>query len=80
MNLPSKEGLNVNAEISILYHVKQEKTIDIINEVGVSFERVLILEKLSLSLIFDLANIEFFSNIFLISIYLIVFKIFIFQF
>ena len=34
LNLPSKEGLNVNAEISILYHVKQEKTIDIINEVG----------------------------------------------
>lgn len=43
LNLPSKEGLNVNAEISILYHVKQEKTIDIINEVGVNFERVLIL-------------------------------------
>ena len=43
LNLPSKEGLNVNAEISILYHVKQEKTIDIINEAGVNFERVLIL-------------------------------------
>ena len=43
LNLPSKEGLNVSAEISILYHVKQEKTIDIINEVGANFERVLIL-------------------------------------
>ena len=43
LNLPSKEGLNVNAEISILYHVKQEKTIDIINEAGINFERVLIL-------------------------------------
>jgi prohibitin 1 len=43
LNLPSKEGLNVNAEISILYHVKREKTIDIINEVGINFERVLIL-------------------------------------
>ena len=43
LNLPSKEGLNVSAEISILYHVKQEKTIDIINEVGANFDRVLIL-------------------------------------
>jgi regulator of protease activity HflC (stomatin/prohibitin superfamily) len=43
LNLPSKEGLNVNAEISILYHVKQEKAVDIINEVGANFERVLIL-------------------------------------
>ncbi len=43
LNLPSKEGLNVNAEISILYHVKKENTISIINEVGSNFERVLIL-------------------------------------
>ena len=42
-SLPSKEGLNVSAEISILYHVKQEKAIDIVNEVGRYFERVLIL-------------------------------------
>ena len=33
----------MSAEISILYHVKQEKTIDIINEVGANFDRVLIL-------------------------------------
>ena len=25
LNLPSKEGLNVSSEISILYHVKEEK-------------------------------------------------------
>jgi len=43
LNLPSKEGLNVAAEISILYHVKEQKVIDIINEVGVNYERTLIL-------------------------------------
>ena len=43
LNLPSKEGLNVAAEISILYHVKQDKAMDIINNVGSDFERVLIL-------------------------------------
>ena len=43
LNLPSKEGLNVAAEISILYHVQEQKAIDIINEVGPNFERVLIL-------------------------------------
>jgi regulator of protease activity HflC (stomatin/prohibitin superfamily) len=43
LNLPSKEGLNVAAKISILYHVKQENAMSIINEVGRSYERVLIL-------------------------------------
>ena len=43
LNLPSKEGLNVAAEISILYHVKEGCVIDIINDVGVSYERTLIL-------------------------------------
>jgi len=43
LNLPSKEGLNVAAEISILYHVKENKVIDIINEVGKNYERTLIL-------------------------------------
>ena len=43
LNLPSKEGLNVAAEISILYHVKQENVINIINDVGVDYERTLIL-------------------------------------
>ena len=43
LNLPSKEGLNVAAEISILYHVDRNKALDIINEVGINFERVLIL-------------------------------------
>jgi prohibitin 1 len=43
LNLPSKEGLNVASEISILYHVKQEKALDIINAVGRNYEQVLIL-------------------------------------
>lgn len=43
LNLPSKEGLNVRAEISILYHCEKDKSIDIINDVGVNFEEVLIL-------------------------------------
>ena len=43
LNLPSKEGLNVASEISILYHVKQEKAVDIINAVGRNYEQVLIL-------------------------------------
>lgn len=43
LNLPSKEGLNVAAEISILYHVKEGSVIDIINDVGLSYERTLIL-------------------------------------
>ena len=43
LNLPSKEGLNVRAEISILYHCEKAKSIDIINDVGVNFEEVLIL-------------------------------------
>lgn len=43
LNLPSKEGLNVKAEISILYHVEKNKVIDIINDIGLDYERVLIL-------------------------------------
>ena len=43
LNLPSKEGLNVAAKISILYHVQKEKAMDIVNEVGSNFEKVLIL-------------------------------------
>ena len=43
LNLPSKEGLNVQAEISILYHIKQEKVSEIISSVGKGYERTLIL-------------------------------------
>lgn len=43
LNLPSKEGLNVKAEISILYHVQPEKAISLLQEVGSGYERTLIL-------------------------------------
>ncbi|MCH2197137.1 MAG: prohibitin family protein [Flavobacteriales bacterium] len=43
LNLPSKEGLNVLSEISILYHIKPEKAIAVIEEVGLDYEEVVIL-------------------------------------
>lgn len=43
LELPSKEGLNVAVEISILYHVEKEKVFDIINGVGKDYEKVIIL-------------------------------------
>ena len=41
-NLPSKEGLNVGAVISILYRIKPEKAADIIDRIGVEYEDVVI--------------------------------------
>lgn len=43
LNLPSKEGLNVGAEISILYHIQQDMVVPMIKQVGLDFERILIL-------------------------------------
>ena len=43
LNLPSKEGLNVQAEISILYHIEEGKVSEIIASVGKAYERTLIL-------------------------------------
>ena len=43
LNLPSKEGLNVQAEISILYHIEEEKVSEIISTVGRKYEQTLIL-------------------------------------
>ncbi|MEM7155237.1 MAG: prohibitin family protein [Myxococcota bacterium] len=43
LNLPSKEGLNVSAEISILYHIQAERAPDVIRDVGLDYEEVLIL-------------------------------------
>lgn len=40
--LPSREGLTVNAEISILYRIKTEKFTEIMQTVGLRFEDVLI--------------------------------------
>lgn len=43
LNLPSKEGLNVYSEISILYNIDDSKAAEIIQEVGTDYENVLIL-------------------------------------
>jgi len=43
LTLPSKEGLNVNTEISILYHVKEENVFDVISTIGKDYEEVVIL-------------------------------------
>ena len=43
LNLPSKEGLNVASEISILYHVEEWKSNEVIYSVGKRFEQVMIL-------------------------------------
>jgi regulator of protease activity HflC (stomatin/prohibitin superfamily) len=41
-NLPSKEGLNVGATISILYRIKPENASKIIESIGVDYEDVVI--------------------------------------
>lgn len=43
LDLPSKEGLNVSAEISILYHIQRDKAPQVIRDVGPDYEQVLIL-------------------------------------
>lgn len=41
-NLPSKEGLNVSTVISILYNIDAQKAPEILEEIGVNYEKVLI--------------------------------------
>ena len=43
LNLPSKEGLNVMAEISILYHIEAMQAPNVIQTVGENYEQVMIL-------------------------------------
>ena len=43
LDLPSKEGLNVKAEISILYHIDQTKATTIVGEIGMDYESIMIL-------------------------------------
>ena len=43
LNLPSKEGLNVNSIISILYNIEQDKAREVIQNVGMNYEEILIL-------------------------------------
>lgn len=43
LTLPSKEGLNIKSEISILYNVQSNKASDIIETIGPNYEEVVIL-------------------------------------
>ncbi len=43
LNIPSKEGLNIGAEVSILYAVKPSKAPDILRTIGQNYERNIIL-------------------------------------
>lgn len=43
LNLPSKEGLTIESEISILYSIEKNKVPFILEDVGVMYEEVLIL-------------------------------------
>lgn len=43
LDLPSKEGLNVRAEISILYHIEKNKATSIVGEIGLDYESTVIM-------------------------------------
>ena len=43
LNLPSKDGLNVKSEISILYRIDSKSAPSVIQEIGTAYEEVLIL-------------------------------------
>lgn len=43
LRLPSKEGLTINSEISILYSIQKDKVPSIFNEIGLEYERTAIL-------------------------------------
>jgi regulator of protease activity HflC (stomatin/prohibitin superfamily) len=41
INLPSKEGLTIKSEISILYNIDTKAAKKIINEIGLSYENII---------------------------------------
>lgn len=43
LDLPSKEGLNVIADISILYHLEKDKATEIVGKIGMNYESTIIL-------------------------------------
>ena len=43
LNIPSKEGLNIMSEVSILYRVKANKAPDILRKIGTDYERDILL-------------------------------------
>ena len=42
MDVPSKEGLTVQLEVSILYHLNPDKAADVYKSVGIEYERVIL--------------------------------------
>ncbi len=42
MDVPSKEGLTVQLEVSVLYHLNPEKAADVYKTVGVSYESIIL--------------------------------------
>lgn len=43
LNIPSKEGLNIQSEVSILYHIESESAPDILRKIGSAYENNIIL-------------------------------------
>lgn len=41
MNLPSKEGLTINSDVSILYRVESNEAITVVEEVGLRFDKII---------------------------------------
>lgn len=41
MNLPSKEGLTIKSDVSILYRVKSNEAITVVEEVGLQFDKII---------------------------------------
>lgn len=41
MNLPSKEGLTINSDVSILYRVEPDEAITVVEEVGLRFDKII---------------------------------------
>lgn len=43
LDLPSKEGLTISSNISILYHIKPEKAKEVLETIGMNYENTMIL-------------------------------------
>tara|TARA_B100000508_G_scaffold141026_1_gene145322 strand:+ start:107932 stop:108771 length:840 start_codon:yes stop_codon:yes gene_type:complete len=41
MNLPSKEGLTINSDVSILYRVQSDEAITVVEDVGLRFDKII---------------------------------------
>lgn len=41
MNLPSKEGLTINSDVSILYRIEPDKVTNVIREIGLNYDQII---------------------------------------